>query len=104
MFDLFRRREPGRPRAELRDTLFGDLPLSRWPPDSSSAEDDPWRSFAGSRRAFEANDPAAAAASLRRVLSTPGPESRHYLQAWHHLRAVGDAAATRLMQELIAKA
>lgn len=90
MLNLFRKREPERPRAELRDTLFGDLPLSRWPPDSSPAEDDPWRSFAEARRAFESNDPAAAAAPLRRVLSTPALESRHYLQAWHHLRAVGE--------------
>lgn len=90
MFNLFKKRKPDPPRAELRDTLFGDLPLSEWPPDSSPAEGEPWDSFVAARRALESNDPHAAVAPLRRVLSTPGLESRHHLQAWHALRAVGE--------------
>lgn len=90
MFNLFKKRKPDPPRAELRDTLFGDLPLSRWPPDPASADGEPWASFVAARRAFESDDPSSAAASLRRVLSTPGLESRHYLQAWHALRAAGE--------------
>lgn len=100
MFNLFRKRNSEPPRVELRDTLFGDLPLSRWPPDHSSADAEPWASFVAAGRALESNDAAAASASLRRVLSTPGLESRHYLQAWHHLRAAGgrpaDADAKRV--------
>ena len=90
MFNLFKKREPERPRVELRDTLFGDLPLSEWPSDPASAEGSPWDSFVAARRAFESGDPPSAGASLRRVLSTPGLESRHYLQAWHALRAAGE--------------
>ena len=89
MFNLFRKRAPEPPRVELRDTLFGDLPLSHWPSDPSSADGEPWDSFVAARRGFESNDTAAAIAALRRALSTPGLESRHYLQAWHHLRAAG---------------
>ena len=90
MFDLFKKRGPERPRVEPRDTLFGDLPLSEWPPDPASAEGSPWDSFLAARRGLESSDPPSAVASLRRVLSAPGLESRHYLQAWHHLRAVGE--------------
>ena len=93
MFNLFKKREPERPRVELRDTLFGDLPLSEWPADPSSAGGEPWSSFAAARRSLDAGDRASAVASLRRVLSTRGLESRHYLQAWHSLRQAGERPA-----------
>lgn len=101
MFNLFKKRKPEPPRGSLRDTLFGDLPLSEWPSDPSSAGGEPWASFVAARRAFESNDAAAAVASLRRVLSTPRLEARHYLQAWRHLRAAGETPAQEEEKHLL---
>ena len=72
-----------------RDLLFGDLPLSQWPLDEGPPQKgEPWASFRQARSLLEKKDPAAATA-LRRVVAMPGLESRHYLEAWHHLRSLG---------------
>ena len=66
--------------ADLRDLLFGDVPLGEW-----AAEGEPWSRF---------GDPTAA--NLHAVLDTQGLESRHYLEAWLGLRALGETAPATL--------
>jgi len=76
---------------EIRDTLFGDLPFAEWPGDDALAEAEPWRSFAKARREAEAGNEAAAKATLNGILNMEQLEARHYLQAWHFLRSLGEA-------------
>lgn len=73
----------------LRDTLFGDMPMSLWPPQASGANDGPFAIFAQAR-GLVANRRAPEAIELwRSITATKGLESRHYLQAWHFLRQNG---------------
>ncbi len=72
---------------EIRETLFGDMPLSQWPGDP--IDDEPWASFVAARDALGAGDVAGASRLWQEVVSRPSLESRHYLQAWHFLRGVG---------------
>lgn len=84
MFSLFKRPKQPDPSGALRDTLFGDLPMNIW-----AGGDQPWDRFARAKESFEAGRPADAIDQWRGVLATPGLEARHYLQAWHFLRAAG---------------
>ncbi|HEX7707222.1 MAG TPA: hypothetical protein VF701_12255 [Thermoanaerobaculia bacterium] len=72
---------------EIREILFGDVALEEW----GHGERDllPWAHFAEAADRLTSSDAAGAIASLRAVLDTPDLESRHYLQAWHHLRLLG---------------
>ncbi len=79
--------------AEIRDTLFGDLPFAEWPSDPGLAEAEPWRSFATAERDAEAGNDTAAKAALHAILKMEGLEGRHYLQAWHFLRSLGEMPA-----------
>ena len=77
-------------QTEIRDTLFGDLPVSEWPSDASLADSEPWRSFVTARQQAEAGNEAEARATLAQILGIENLESRHYLQAWHFLRSLGE--------------
>ena len=87
---------------EIRDKLFGDVPITEWasPPQSENSGE-PWRSFAAVRLAVESGDSASAIDTLRELASRPGLESRQYLQIWHFLRELGvqppDAEAKRVL-------
>jgi len=75
---------------EIRDVLFGDLPLEKWPMNSAGvAHAEPWASFLKVRKQLQAGQHPEAIRTLRRVLSMRNLESRHYLQAWHFLRGLG---------------
>jgi hypothetical protein len=74
------------PSHSLRDTLFGDLPLDVWAGTNTPTSPAPWNLFAKSRDNLAAGRTGDAIDNWRKVLSTPGLESRHYLQAWHFLR------------------
>jgi hypothetical protein len=74
---------------DVREALFGDLPLDQWPPEDAPAEF-PWSAFAEARGHVAAGDAESAARAWRRVLAAPDLESRHYLQAWHFLREQGE--------------
>jgi hypothetical protein len=73
--------------ASLVPTLYGDAPLSAWPPDESGEE--PWASFVEARRLAAAGDTGGASAIWRRIAETEGLEPRHTLQAWHFLGSAG---------------
>lgn len=78
-----------RPRLEIRDVLFGDLPLSEWPGETATSELEPWLSFAKARDHLHAGETNDAVALYRNVLAMPDLESRQYLQAWHFMREAG---------------
>jgi hypothetical protein len=84
-------------RHEIRDTLFGDTPLSQWssvPTETMALE--PWASFGRAKQFMDSGDNRGAIASLQGVLEMPEVESRHYLQACHFLRELGvDASPER---------
>jgi hypothetical protein len=71
----------------IREMLFGDLPLGRWP--EGSPTEFPWGAFARARVELAGGKEAAAVARWREVLAHAGLDSRHYLQAWHFLRQYG---------------
>jgi hypothetical protein len=82
---LFQKRKQPAPK-QIRDTLFGDMPIDQWPHDEMSCEDFPWSTFAAARSHLAAGSKDEAIAGWREILAHPGLESRHYLQAWHFLR------------------
>ena len=86
MFNWFKKEKP-KP-ITIRDTLFGDLPLSEWPLDPNTTAE-PWVSFLQARKSLESRDNASAIATLKKITEMPSLEARHYLQAWHFLRQLG---------------
>jgi hypothetical protein len=88
--------EHEKPAPAIRDALFGDMPFSEWPRAAPTLpqEVEPWLSFVHAREQFDAGDEAAAKEALRRILKMPDLESRHYLQAWHFLRGMGEEPPT----------
>ena len=89
MFDFLKSKKAPQP-LEIRDTLFGDMPMSRFLTISSEAFSmEPWASFLCAKQHIDSGEPKAAAEALQRILGMPQLESRHYLQAWHFLRELG---------------
>ena len=89
MFDWMKGK-PVQGRSEMRDTLFGDLPLPQWVSGSTNSMSlEPWASFGRVKHSLESGDTQSATQTLRRILEMPGLESRQYLQAWHFLRGLG---------------
>jgi hypothetical protein len=78
----------------IRDILFGDLPFSQWPNQASTSVDgEPWLSFISARDQLDTGNQESGKQTLRRILEMPDLESRHYLQAWHFLRELGESPA-----------
>src|SRR4051812_49232049 len=71
----------------IRDTLFGDLPMDRWP--EGAADSFPWSAFPAARTDVAEGRTAGAIGHWREVIDRGGLESRHYVQAWHFLRQHG---------------
>jgi hypothetical protein len=86
--------------AEIRDLLFGDLPAESWPVDTSNSPHAPWKLFVSARTFAAAGDNENAKQKLREVLALTGLESRHYLQAWHFLRELGEQPLPREAKNL----
>ena len=72
----------------IRDTLFGDMPLSEWQ-GKSAQPIEPWASFVRAKQRLDSEDKQGAIAAFRGVLEMPNLESRQYLQAWYFLREQG---------------
>jgi hypothetical protein len=87
VFNLFKKKEPS-VQFTIRDTLFGDMPISEWPK-SDESQNEPWISFIQARKFLNAKDNKQAIAALQKIAETPDLEPRHYLQAWHFLRQLG---------------
>ena len=88
MFNFFKKKEKPTQSITIRDTLFGDMPLSQWPGDPNLTAE-PWGSFVQARKHLDKRDQASAIAVLKKITDMPGLEARHYLQAWHFLRQLG---------------
>jgi hypothetical protein len=87
MLNWFKKKPPP---LDIRDTLFGDLPFQEWPREKAEMiDEEPWPSFVTIRDSVTIHDTVEAMRMLQRIVSTPGLESRHYLQAWHFLRLLG---------------
>lgn len=84
---LFRRKSAA--PNPMRETLFGDRPLDRWPPDGASTDGFPWSAFVSARSHLTAGRQGDAIACWRQVAQHPELEPRQYLQAWHFLRQHG---------------
>jgi hypothetical protein len=82
---------------ELRELLFGDVPIEDW---AGSSPDAPWIHFQDAEHAMARADVPAAEAALHAVLDTPHLESRQYLQAWSCLRQLDRDALTGLPEHL----
>lgn len=85
----FGKKKKGPDILDIREALFGDMPLQFWPQDQRSADFSPWSEFYAARKEAEAQNTAAAVSIWQAILNTPDLESRHYLQAWHFLRQFG---------------
>jgi len=86
----------------VRETLFGDMPLEKWPAEgSASASAAPWASFVAARARLASGDRDGACAQWRSVLDRPGLEPRHYLQAWHFLRQHEQAVPSSEAKQLL---
>ena len=70
----------------LRETLFGDMPLSKW---AASASGDPWATFVSAANRLEQGNRVGAIDALQSIVQQSGLESRHYLEAWCALREAG---------------
>jgi hypothetical protein len=82
---------------ELRELLFGDVPIEDWAGTSSEL---PWTHFQDAEHAMAHADVPAAEAALHAVLDAPELESRQYLQAWSCLRQLDRDALTHLPEHL----
>jgi len=86
MWPWSKKKPPPAHGAQLRETLFGDMPLSALTANTSA---EPFASFARVAERLENDDRAGAIDVLRSIAETPGLESRLYLQAWCSLRKLG---------------
>lgn len=91
MFGLFgsRSRRDQPPPREIREILFGDVPLDEFPLSDKTQTDEPWLSFARAREAVHAGRINEATEIWHHISEMKDLESRHYAQAWHFLRAHG---------------
>jgi len=71
----------------IRDTLFGDLPLTYWA--GIDADGMPWDLFKQAKHSLDMGDANAAVQALRAIVATRGLEARQYLQACHFLQQLG---------------
>jgi hypothetical protein len=82
---------------ELRELLFGDVPIEDW---AGTSTEPPWMHFKDAEHAMAHADVQGAEAALHAVLDTPALESRQYLQAWSCLRQLDRDALTGLPERL----
>jgi hypothetical protein len=82
---------------ELRELLFGDVPIEDW---AGTSAEPPWTHFQDAEHAMAHADVPAAEAALHAVLDTQTLESRQYLQAWSCLRQLDRDALTGLPERL----
>ena len=87
---------------EIRNTLFGDVPLAelvRAHPKVPLTE--PWASFQRARDMKDTGDEQGAREAVRKILVMPELDTRVCLQAWHTLRELGDHAPQGREKEVL---
>jgi len=98
---LGRSKEPTPPPVEIRDTLFGDMPINSWTGNGSASQEFPWSAFVLGRARMKMGDRESAIKNWREVINHPGLEPRHYLQAWNFLRAAGVQPPPEIAKKLL---
>lgn len=98
MLSLFKKK-PQQPR--IRDVLYGDLPLSQWPSETTPSDAEPWLSFAKARDHLTSGRTLEAVCLFQHVLAMPRLESRHYIQAWQFLREAGHRPKETLAKKVL---
>jgi hypothetical protein len=83
----------------IRETLFGDMPMDRWVGDGSGGF--PWSAFAEAHAQIRAGNQEAAMSRWSEIVAQPNLEPRHYLQAWHFLRAHGHPAPPEVAKQVL---
>ena len=94
--------KPSSIHREIRNTLFGDVPLAevvRPHPKVTLAE--PWASFQRARDLRDTGDTDGARAVMRKALEMPEVETRVRLQAWHTLRELGEEPPPQHAKEVL---
>ncbi len=92
---MFWKRKPS-PNDEIREVLFGDLPIEKWTIENPNIE--PWISFGSVKEAIQSNQFDQAINKLHEIIKIEGLESRHYVQAYYFLKQLGhiESEATKL--------
>ncbi|MGA9126766.1 MAG: hypothetical protein WB425_01345 [Terracidiphilus sp.] len=89
LFDILNGK-PAPAQLQIRDTLFGDIPLLQFLPASPDALIlEPWASFARAKKLMDAGETQSAIQVFHQISEMSNLESRHYLQAWQFLRDLG---------------
>ncbi len=85
----------------IRETLFGDMPLDRWPLTDDTSDEFPWDKFVSARTHLAAGRKSEAIADWQNIVAQPDLEPRHYLQAWHFLRQQGQQPPPEIAQQVL---
>lgn len=88
MFNLFKKKETKNvesPAAALRSVYAGNSQLNEWPQGDQHTEA-PWSFFVEARTKLKNKQNEEAEKVYRKILSMPGLETRHYMQAWMFMR------------------
>jgi hypothetical protein len=85
----------------IRETLFGDMPIEKWPGDGVSSETFPWSAFVSARSHLTTGRKGDAIVCWQQILEQPGLEPRQYLQAWHFLRQHGQQPPPEIAKRLL---
>ncbi len=86
---------------DIRETLFGDMPLSVWAGQNRSDRAEPWIWFARVKSDLESERATQAVEQLKEITRTAGLQTRHYLQAWHFLRPLGETPPLSVAKEIL---
>jgi hypothetical protein len=86
---------------DIRETLFGDMSLSAWAGQNRSDRAEPWACFARVREDLEAGRTTQAIKQLQEITAGAGLETRHYLQAWHFLRQLGETPPASAAKQVL---
>ena len=97
---MFSFRKKKKPNLSIRDTLFGDVPLSQWPTENTLDVQEPWSTVIKARSHLQKKENPLAIQLYKKLLTTPNLESRHYLQAWHFLKNVGIRQSNKVAKRL----
>jgi hypothetical protein len=98
---MFSKKPKAAPSTAIRETLFGDMPLERWPPNDASANSFPWDNFVAARSALSKGNKADAVGYWQEILKRPDVEPRHQLQAWFFLRQQGQQPSADCAKQVL---
>lgn len=98
---FWKKKEKQAPNDKIRETLFGDMPINEWA--KEGLKEEPWSSFLKAKNLIAAHQDQAAIEVLQAITRMNNLESRHYAQAYHFLKELGqvESAPTKLLGVVI---